>query len=115
VASARIALAPLFLLGSGWAWARRAVGLSLTFVIAIGATVARIRSVKSDYLVLSKSLGVTPHQVFSKVTLPSAVPVIFAGFRLGLISSLLGVVGAELLATGKSPARRSRTYNRPST
>jgi NitT/TauT family transport system permease protein len=32
------------------------------------------------------------------VTLPSAVPVIFAGFRLGLIFSLLGVVGAELLA-----------------
>jgi NitT/TauT family transport system permease protein len=32
------------------------------------------------------------------VTLLSAVPVIFAGFRLGLIFSLLGVVGAELLA-----------------
>ena len=33
-----------------------------------------------------------------KVTLPSAVPVIFSGLRLGLIFALLGVVGAELIA-----------------
>jgi len=33
-----------------------------------------------------------------KVTLPSAVPVIFSGPRLGLIFALLGVVGAELIA-----------------
>jgi NitT/TauT family transport system permease protein len=32
------------------------------------------------------------------VTLPSAVPVIFSGLRLGLIFALLGVVGAELIA-----------------
>ena len=55
-------------------------------------------AINGDHLVLSKTLRATPREVFSKVTLPSAVPVIFAGFRLGLIFSLLGVVGAELLA-----------------
>ncbi|MBN9541975.1 MAG: ABC transporter permease [Alphaproteobacteria bacterium] len=95
----RIALAPLFLLWFGLGIGSKiAVGFSLTFFIVLAATVAGIRSVNSDHLVLSKALGATPQQIFTKVTLPSAVPVIFSGFRLGLIFSLLGVVGAELIA-----------------
>jgi ABC-type nitrate/sulfonate/bicarbonate transport system permease component len=31
------------------------------------------------------------------VTLPGAVPVIFAGLRLGLIYAMLGVIGAEII------------------
>ncbi len=95
----RIALAPLFLLWFGIGIGSKiAVGVSLTFFIVLSATVAGIRGVASDHLILSKALGATPHQLFFKVTLPSAVPVIFSGLRLGLIFSLLGVVGAELIA-----------------
>jgi len=32
------------------------------------------------------------------VTLPSAVPVIASGLRLGLIFSMLGVIGSEIIA-----------------
>ena len=32
------------------------------------------------------------------ITLPSAVPVIFSGLRLALVDSMLGVIGAELIA-----------------
>ncbi len=95
----RIALAPLFLLWFGLGIGSKiAVGISLTFFIVLASTVAGIRGVNSDHLILSKALGATPQQVFTKVTLPSAVPVIFSGLRLGLIFALLGVVGAELLA-----------------
>ena len=95
----RIALAPLFLLWFGLGIGSKiAVGFSLTFFIVLSATVAGIRGVASDHLILSKALGATPHQLFFKVTLPSAVPVIFSGLRLGLIFALLGVVGAELIA-----------------
>lgn len=95
----RIALAPLFLLWFGLGIGSKvAVGVSLTFFIVLSATVAGIRGVNSDHLVLSKALGATQRQVFFKVTLPSAVPVIFSGLRLGLIFALLGVVGAELIA-----------------
>lgn len=95
----RIALAPLFLLWFGLGIGSKvAVGVSLTFFIVLSATVAGIRGVNSDHLVLSKALGASPRQVFFKVTLPSAVPVIFSGLRLGLIFALLGVVGAELIA-----------------
>jgi|SRR5262245_5331404 len=95
----RIALAPLFLLWFGLGVGSKiAVGFSLTFFIVLSATVAGIRGVNCDYLVLSKALGATQQQVFFKVTLPSAVPVVFSGLRLGLIFALLGVVGAELIA-----------------
>ncbi len=95
----RIALAPLFLLWFGLGVGSKiAVAVSLTFFIVLSSTVAGIRGVNSDHLVLSRALGAKPRQVFFKVTLPSAVPIIFSGLRLGLVYSLLGVVGAELLA-----------------
>jgi NitT/TauT family transport system permease protein len=95
----RIALVPLFLLWFGLGIGSKvAVGFSLTFFIVLSATIAGIRGVDRDHLVLSRSFGATPSQIFFKVTLPSAVPVIFSGIRLGLIFALLGVVGAELIA-----------------
>jgi NitT/TauT family transport system permease protein len=95
----RIALAPLFLLWFGLGIGSKvAVGFSLTFFIVLSATIAGIRGVDRDHLLLSQALGATPSQIFFKVTLPSAVPVIFSGIRLGLIFALLGVVGAELIA-----------------
>lgn len=95
----RIALAPLFLLWFGLGIGSKiAVAVSLTFFIVLSSTVAGIRGVNSDHLVLSRALGATPGQIFFKVTLPSAVPIIFSGLRLGLVYALLGVVGAELLA-----------------
>lgn len=95
----RIALAPLFLLWFGLGLGSKiALGVSLVFFIVLSATVAGIRSASSDHILLSRALGASPQQIFFKVTLPSAVPIIFAGLRLGLIFALLGVVGAELIA-----------------
>ncbi|MDE2397484.1 MAG: ABC transporter permease [Burkholderiales bacterium] len=95
----RFALAPLFLLWFGLGLGSKiAMGTSLCFFIVLANTVAGIRGVPQDFLTLSRSLGATPRQLFFKVTLPSAVPVIFSGLRLGLIFSMLGVVGAEILA-----------------
>ncbi|WP_271540890.1 ABC transporter permease [Bradyrhizobium sp. CCBAU 45321] len=112
----RIALAPLFLLWFGLGIGSKiAVGISLTFFIVLSATVAGIRSVNSDHLILSRALGATPAQIFLKVTMPSAVPVIFSGLRLGLIFALLGVVGAELIAAehglGQTLAYLQSTFN----
>jgi NitT/TauT family transport system permease protein len=112
----RIALAPLFLLWFGLGTGSKiAVGISLTFFIVLSATMAGVRGVDSDHLILSRALGASPGQIFRMVTLPSAVPVIFAGLRLGLIYALLGVVGAELIAAerglGQTLAYLQSTFN----
>ncbi len=112
----RIALAPLFLLWFGLGVGSKiAVGTSLTFFIVLSATMAGIRGVSSDHLTLSRALGATPIQTFSNVTLPSAVPVIFSGLRLGLIYAMLGVIGGELIAAehglGQTLAYLQSTFN----
>ena len=115
-ATPRIALAPLFLLWFGLGIGSKiAVGTSLSFFIVLSSTVAGIRGVNPDHLTLSRSLGARPLQVFFKVTLPSAVPVIFSGLRLGLIYSMLGVIGAELIAAehglGQTLSYLQSTFN----
>jgi NitT/TauT family transport system permease protein len=112
----RIALVPLFILWFGLGIGSKiAVGVSLTFFIVLSSTIAGIRGVEADHLTLSRALGARPLQLFWKVTLPSAVPVIFSGLRLGLIYAMLGVVGAELLAAehglGQTLAQAQSQFN----
>lgn len=96
----RIALAPLFILWFGLGLGSKvAVGFSLCFFIVLSATVAGIRGVSQDHVTLCRTLGAKPSVLFFQVTLPGAVPVIFSGLRLGLIYSLLGVIGAEIIAS----------------
>ena len=44
-------------------------------------------------------MNITRREMFWKILLPSAVPSIFAGLRLGVVYSLLGVVTSEILAS----------------
>lgn len=98
----RIALAPLFILWFGLGLGSKvAVGVSLTFFIVLSATVAGIRGVSQDHVTLCRTLGASAPVAFFQVTLPGAVPVIFSGLRLGLIYALLGVIGAEIIASEK--------------
>lgn len=111
----RIALAPLFLLWFGLGLASKvALGASLTFFIVLSSTVAGARSVDLDLLTLSRTLGARPFQVFMKITLPSAVPTIFSGLRLGLIYAMLGVIASEIIAAehglGQTVAYLSGTF-----
>ena len=95
----RIALAPLFLLWFGLGISSKiALGFSLTFFIVLSSTIAGARSVDSDHLTLASTLGASPAQVFRRITLPSAVPTVFSGLRLGLIYALLGVIAGEIIA-----------------
>jgi NitT/TauT family transport system permease protein len=98
----RIALAPLFILWFGLGLGSKiAVGCSLTFFIVLSSTVAGIRGVSQDHVMLCKTLGASAVTTFFQVTLPGAVPVIFSGLRLGLIYAMLGVIGAEIIASEK--------------
>ncbi len=46
---------------------------------------------------VGRSLKLTPTQLFLKILLPSSLPTIFVGIRLGLIFTLINVVGVEFL------------------
>lgn len=96
----RIALVPLFILWFGLGLASKiAMGVTLTFFIVLSSAIAGIRGVNQDHVTLMSTLGARPRQIFSLVTLPNAVPVIFSGLRLGLVYALLGVIGCEIIAS----------------
>jgi NitT/TauT family transport system permease protein len=46
---------------------------------------------------VGRSFNLTGTQLFTKILLPSALPTIFVGIRLGLIFTLINVVGVEFL------------------
>jgi ABC-type nitrate/sulfonate/bicarbonate transport system permease component len=46
---------------------------------------------------VGRSLKLTPTQLFVKILFPAALPTIFVGVRLGLIFTLINVVGVEFL------------------
>jgi NitT/TauT family transport system permease protein len=95
----RIALAPLFIVAFGIGlWAKVALAATLVFFIVMSGARAGVRSADAEWLRLSAVLGVNKFQLFTKIFFPVATPAIFASLRLGLVYSLLGVVGSELIS-----------------
>jgi len=96
----RIALAPLFILWFGIGIESKvALAFSLGFFMVLMNTYAGVRNVDPILVRLSCSLGCTGWQQFTKITLPWAVPSVFAGLRLALIYSFLGVVTSGMIAS----------------
>jgi len=96
----RIALAPIFILWFGIGIASKvALAFSLGFFIVLISTYGGIRNVDPTLIRLSRSLGCTARQQFVKIMLPWAIPSVFAGLKLALIYSFLGVVTSEMLAS----------------
>ncbi|MFI5012005.1 MAG: ABC transporter permease [Hyphomicrobiales bacterium] len=98
----RVALVPLFIVWFGLGMTSKVVsGISLMYFILLYNTLAGAQSVDPDHLALARSLGLPGRRVFAQIVVPTAIPAIFAGLRLGLVYTLLGVVTAELIAGGK--------------
>lgn len=95
----RIALAPLFIVWFGLTIsAKVALAGSIVFFMVLFNARAGIKNVDPDMIVVSRLLTVPRWQIFAKVVLPASVPTIFAGIRLAVTYSLLGVVASEMIA-----------------
>ena len=62
---------------------------------------AGVRNINKAYFDVAKNYGASPRQLFTKVMLPASLPMIFAGIRLALGTSLLVVVGLEFVSANK--------------
>jgi NitT/TauT family transport system permease protein len=94
----RVALAPLFIVWFGLGLTSKVVlGVSLVFFILLLNTMAGALAVDQDLVRLCRSLGASRWTIFRKITLPASAPSIFAGLKLGLVYSLLGVVVGEMI------------------
>jgi NitT/TauT family transport system permease protein len=95
----RIALAPLFILWFGLTTnAKVWLAVSLVFFVLTVNARAAVKSVDPDLMVMGRVIGFKRRDMLLKIVAPSAVPAIFAGIRLSITYSLLGVIGSEMIA-----------------
>src|SRR5215510_5842696 len=94
----KIALLPLMILWLGIGETPKVVLIALgVFFPVVINTYAGVRGTDPFMVKTARSLGAGPWQVVRKVVLPSALPTILAGYRLGTGIALLLVVSAEMI------------------
>jgi NitT/TauT family transport system permease protein len=98
-ATPNVALIPLIVLIAGIGFESKAiiVFLSAFFAVMI-TTYTGIRAVSRRHLDITRSFGGSRWLAFRTVAIPSTVPFMISGTRIGAGRGLVGVVSAEILA-----------------
>jgi ABC-type nitrate/sulfonate/bicarbonate transport system permease component len=97
-ATPTVALAPLFIFMFGIdAPSKMAVVFLLAIFPVVINTATGIRSTDQVYIEAARSFSASRAQIFTKVLIPSALPFIVAGLRLGIGRGLVGVVVGEFI------------------
>ncbi|MBN1972114.1 MAG: ABC transporter permease [Sedimentisphaerales bacterium] len=85
------------------------VQIGMIFVIFVGGffpvltnTLDGVASVRRNYLLLAKTLGASPVQIFYHVHLPAAMPMILTGLRQGLGLCWFVIIAAEMMTGSDS-------------
>ena len=117
-ATPTIALAPLFILWLGIGiWSKVLVVIFLVLFPVTINTEAGLRTTSERLIEMLRSFGASPRQIFFKVSLPSAMPFILAGLKLGIGRGLIGVVVAELFGSraglGRLISQSADSFNMP--
>ena len=97
--TSQFALLPVFilLLGIGEESKVAITFYSSVFFLLVN-TISGVKSVDPLLIKAARSMGTSDFDLFRKVILPAAIPSIVAGARLAVKSSLVAVIGAEMLA-----------------
>jgi NitT/TauT family transport system permease protein len=98
----RVALAPLFIIWFG-------IGLPSKVVLAFSLVVfpvlinayQGVRGVDGNLVDMLRTMQASPWQIARRVTIPSTLPWIFAGLRIGLGMALIGAVVGELVGSSR--------------
>ena len=117
-ATPTIALAPLFILWLGIGiWSKVIVVISLVLFPVTINTEAGLRTTSERLIEMLRSFGATKRQIFYKISLPSALPFILTGLKLGIGRGLIGVVVAELFGSraglGRLISQSADAFNMP--
>jgi NitT/TauT family transport system permease protein len=96
----RVALLPLLILwlGIGLTSKIGVIFLGAVFPILINV-ISGVRTVDQTLLMCARSFGATNGQIFTTLAVPSSIPFILAGLRIGLGRALVGMVVGEMVAS----------------
>ena len=95
----KLAIMPLILIVFGLGEASKIFTIAIgVFYLVLINTMAGVLNIDDIYLDVAKNFGASPFQFYTTVAFPGALPMIFAGFKLGMGTALLLIVAAELSA-----------------
>jgi NitT/TauT family transport system permease protein len=95
----KVALAPILIIFLGYGIASKiALAALIAFFPLLENTITGLRRVDPDGLRLLQSLGATRWQIFVKLRVFSALPLVFAGLRIAAVLATLGAIVAEFVA-----------------
>ena len=91
-----IAIAPLLLIWVGYGLAPKVIVVALIcfYPIAVN-TVDGLKAVDPDMVNMIKTLGASRWQVFTKLQMPTAMPYMFSGIKVGISVSVIAAVIGE--------------------
>lgn len=108
----KIVLAPLFISWFGYGQSSKiATAVAISFFPVLINTMVGLETVPIDALRLMRSLKASRSQVFWKVSLPSAAPLIFAGIKTALTFALIGAIVGEFVGASQGLGYLLDTYN----
>lgn len=98
----KVAFAPLFVawLGFGISSKVALAAFIATFPIIVG-TAAGLHSADANARMLFKTMGATRMQTLIKLKLPTGLPQIFTGLKIGAVGVMAGAITGEFLGGGK--------------
>jgi len=97
-----VALAPLLVIWFGFGrFSKVLVCALVVFFPILVNTVVGVRSVEREWRDLMRSLQASRWQMFTKLELPAALPVLFGGLKVGVTLSVIGAVVGEFVGADR--------------
>ena len=101
-ATPRIAIGPLIIAALGFGWSSKiTIVMLVCFFAPFINTLSGMLSVNEGAYELFRSLRANKRQIFTKLMLFDAMPVIMAGLRLAMASALSGALVAEFISASE--------------
>ncbi|MEX0628153.1 MAG: ABC transporter permease [Cucumibacter sp.] len=112
VTTPMLALVPLLILNFGFGYTPRIIAVALASgpMVMINAATG-FRRVDLAKIALARSFGANTFQIFMKIRVPMALPMIIVGLMIGAIFGLLTAVGAEMVGGGFGLGNRLTTFS----
>ena len=107
---ANAALVPLLILNFGWIRTLITVALAAGPMVMINSATG-FRRVDHDKIALARSYGATTFQIFTKIRIPMAMPMIIVGLMMGAIFSVITAIGAEMSGGGFGLGSKLTTFS----
>ena len=98
----KVALGPLFIVWFSYGiFPNSIIAFSISFFPIMLNTARGFREVEPELLELVRSLRGSKWQTFAKIQLPSALPYIFSGMKVGAILAVAGAIVGEFLGSSR--------------